>query len=249
MPETATGLEQALAEVAASAGLQIDPAFGDAELAATKGPFTTIDVGGGAGAGLLACVAVRDTFSPSDNELGTALASAVASSMAPGTAPAPGEPVAEAHELAGRFTSPTNAVAMTEGGDLRALVVITADRRAAAGGASGAAAGGTVAPASAGTAGVGAGASGARPASPSLGRFDRFVNVNLDVSVELGRTQVTLAEALRYDTGSVIELDRAAGSPVDVRVNGMLLAHGEVVLVDDEYAVRITEVFDPKADQ
>ncbi|MEM7339737.1 MAG: flagellar motor switch protein FliN [Actinomycetota bacterium] len=248
MPETATGLEQALAEVAASAGLEIDPAFGDAELAATKGPFTTTEVQASGGAGLLACVAVRDTFSPSDNELGTALAAAVASSMGPGLTPAAAEPVAEAHELAARFTSPTNAVAMMAGGDLRALVVITADRRAATGGGA-SAAGGTVSPAAAGAPGAAAATTGGRVATPALGRFDRFVNVNLDVSVELGRTQVTLAEALRYDTGSVIELDRAAGSPVDVRVNGMLLAHGEVVLIDDEYAVRITEVFDPKAEQ
>ncbi|MDH4077484.1 MAG: FliM/FliN family flagellar motor switch protein, partial [Acidimicrobiia bacterium] len=55
---------------------------------------------------------------------------------------------------------------------------------------------------------------------------------------------VTLADVLEYDVGSVVELDRAAGAPVDVRVNGTLLAHGEVVLIDDEYAVRITAIID-----
>jgi len=50
---------------------------------------------------------------------------------------------------------------------------------------------------------------------------------------------------MAYDVGSVVELDRAAGSPVDVRVNGTLLAQGEVVLIDDEYAVRITAVVEP----
>lgn len=77
------------------------------------------------------------------------------------------------------------------------------------------------------------------------GGLDKLVNVALEVSVELGRTRVTLSEVLDYDVGSVVELDRAAGAPVDVRVNDTLLAQGEVVLIDDEYAVRITAIFDP----
>ena len=80
---------------------------------------------------------------------------------------------------------------------------------------------------------------------PSGGGLDKLVNVALEVSVELGRTRVTLSEVLDYDVGSVVELDRAAGAPVDVRVNDTLLAQGEVVLIDDEYAVRITAIFDP----
>ncbi|MEM7326707.1 MAG: flagellar motor switch protein FliN [Actinomycetota bacterium] len=80
---------------------------------------------------------------------------------------------------------------------------------------------------------------------PVGGGLDKLVNVALEVSVELGRTRVTLSEVLEYDVGSVVELDRAAGAPVDVRVNDTLLAQGEVVLIDDEYAVRITAIFDP----
>lgn len=80
---------------------------------------------------------------------------------------------------------------------------------------------------------------------PAGGGLDKLVNVALEVSVELGRTRVTLSEVLDYDVGSVVELDRAAGAPVDVRVNDTLLAQGEVVLIDDEYAVRITAIFDP----
>jgi flagellar motor switch protein FliN len=79
----------------------------------------------------------------------------------------------------------------------------------------------------------------------AAGGFDKLINVALEVSVELGRTRVTLSEVLEFDVGSVVELDRAAGSPVDVRVNGTLLAQGEVVLIDDEYAVRITSIVEP----
>ena len=75
--------------------------------------------------------------------------------------------------------------------------------------------------------------------------MERLVNVSLEVSVELGRCRVTLADVLGFDVGSAVELDRPVGAPVDVRVNDTLLARGEVVLVDDEYAVRITEIVDP----
>lgn len=72
-------------------------------------------------------------------------------------------------------------------------------------------------------------------------------DVHLDVSVELGRTEMTVAEVLELTVGAVVELDRAARAPVDIRVNGTLLAKGEVVVVDDEYAVRVTEIIDPAA--
>lgn len=72
-------------------------------------------------------------------------------------------------------------------------------------------------------------------------------DVHLEVSVELGRTELTVAEVLELTVGAVVELDRAARSPVDIRVNGTLLARGEVVVVDDEYAVRVTEILDPSA--
>lgn len=72
-------------------------------------------------------------------------------------------------------------------------------------------------------------------------------DVHLDVSVELGRTVMTVSEVLELSVGSVVELDRAARAPVDIRVNGTLLAKGEVVVIDDEYAVRVTEILDPSA--
>ncbi len=66
--------------------------------------------------------------------------------------------------------------------------------------------------------------------------------VPLEVSAELGHTQLSVAEILQLAVGSVVELDRTAGAPVDVVVNGALIARGEVVVIEDEYGVRITEI-------
>jgi flagellar motor switch protein FliN/FliY len=66
--------------------------------------------------------------------------------------------------------------------------------------------------------------------------------VELEVTVELGRVRMLLKDLLNVHVGSLIELDRPAGSPVDVLVNGVPVARGEVVVVDDEFAVRITEL-------
>ncbi|MDQ2650665.1 MAG: flagellar motor switch protein FliN [Actinomycetota bacterium] len=67
-------------------------------------------------------------------------------------------------------------------------------------------------------------------------------DVELAVTVELGRTRMLVRDVLDLVPGSVIELDRAAGSPVDVLVNGTMIARGEVVVIDEEFGVRITEV-------
>jgi flagellar motor switch protein FliN len=66
--------------------------------------------------------------------------------------------------------------------------------------------------------------------------------VPLEVSAELGHTRLSVAEILQLTVGSVIELDRTAGSPVDVVVNGSLIARGEVVVIEDEYGIRVTEI-------
>lgn len=76
-------------------------------------------------------------------------------------------------------------------------------------------------------------------------RIDLLRDVLMGVSVELGRTRMTVQEILSLTPGSIVELDRAAGAPVDVLVNGKLIAHGEVVVVDEEFAVRISEVVGP----
>jgi flagellar motor switch protein FliN/FliY len=66
----------------------------------------------------------------------------------------------------------------------------------------------------------------------------------LSVVAELGRTRMTVADLLSLTPGSVVELDRAAGSPIDLLVNGTLIARGEVVVVDEEFGLRISEIVD-----
>jgi flagellar motor switch protein FliN len=83
-----------------------------------------------------------------------------------------------------------------------------------------------------------AGADG-NPAAHSL-RMLR--DVEMEVTVELGRTKMSVRNILSLTTGSVIELDRAAGAPVDLLVNGTLIGRGEVVVIDEEFGVRISEI-------
>ncbi len=73
------------------------------------------------------------------------------------------------------------------------------------------------------------------------------MDVTLQVTVELGRTFLSLKQVLDLQKGSVIELDRLAGDPVDIYVNERLFAQGEVVVVDDKFGVRITKLIDPGA--
>ncbi|GAB3230727.1 hypothetical protein GCM10027586_14580 [Kineococcus gypseus] len=82
------------------------------------------------------------------------------------------------------------------------------------------------------------------PAGPRR-TMDLLRDVQMDVTVELGRTSMTVQDLLALTPGSVVELDRAAGSPADVLVNGQLIARGEVVVVDEDYAIRITEIVTP----
>lgn len=74
--------------------------------------------------------------------------------------------------------------------------------------------------------------------------LDLLGGVQMNVVAELGRTRMTVADLLSLAPGSVVELDRAAGSPIDLLVNGTLIAHGEVVVVDEEFGLRITEIVD-----
>ena len=72
--------------------------------------------------------------------------------------------------------------------------------------------------------------------------LDLFLDVTIPVSVEIGRAQVTLEEVLDLVPGSVVPLDKRADEPVDLWVNGKLVARGEVVMVDDHYGLRVTQV-------
>ncbi|WP_369054557.1 flagellar motor switch protein FliN [Kineococcus terrestris] len=75
--------------------------------------------------------------------------------------------------------------------------------------------------------------------------MDLLRDVQMDVTVELGRTSMTVHDLLALTPGAVVELDRAAGSPADILVNGQLIARGEVVVVDEDYAIRVTEIVTP----
>ncbi len=72
--------------------------------------------------------------------------------------------------------------------------------------------------------------------------LDLLMNVSLGVSAELGRCTMRVSDVLKLGKGSIVELDRLAGSPVDVLVNNRLVARGEVVAVDDRFGVCVTEV-------
>ncbi len=75
-----------------------------------------------------------------------------------------------------------------------------------------------------------------------VGNLDLLLDVNLKISVELGRTRLKFRDVLNLSAGSVVELSRLTSEPVDILVNGALLATGEVVVVDDHFAVRITKL-------
>ncbi|GAA2516092.1 flagellar motor switch protein FliN [Pilimelia columellifera] len=84
-----------------------------------------------------------------------------------------------------------------------------------------------------------------RPA-PVIGRgLDLLHDVEMEVSAELGRTRMSVRELLSLTPGAVVELDRAAGSPADLLVNGRLIARGEVVVVDENFGLRVTEIIAP----
>ncbi len=75
--------------------------------------------------------------------------------------------------------------------------------------------------------------------------FDLLLDVPLKVSVELGGTKLRIQELLDLGQGSILELDRMAGEPVDILVNGRAIALGEVVVVNERYAVRVVSVHSP----
>ena len=79
-------------------------------------------------------------------------------------------------------------------------------------------------------------------AAPSGGDLARLFDVTVELSVEVGRTRMTLGQALALGPGSVVALSRSAREPVDLLVNGKQVARGEVVVIDDDFGLRITEV-------
>jgi flagellar motor switch protein FliN/FliY len=78
------------------------------------------------------------------------------------------------------------------------------------------------------------------------GKIELLLDVPLTITVELGRTTRTIREILALGPGSIVELNRSVGEPVDILANGSLVARGEVVVVDETFAVRIVEIVSPR---
>ena len=88
-----------------------------------------------------------------------------------------------------------------------------------------------------------AGVPGVVPGAPARRRgIELLHGVDMEVTVEIGRTRMTVREILGLSPGAVLELDRAAGSPADLLVNGRLIARGEVVVIDEDFGLRVTEI-------
>jgi flagellar motor switch protein FliN/FliY len=93
----------------------------------------------------------------------------------------------------------------------------------------------------------GAHAAGARLALPAGTAMNLVKDIPVTLSIELGRTRMSLKDLLELEQGAVIELERMVDEPMDVLVNGTLVAHGEVVVIDDTLGVRLTDVAAPDA--
>ena len=86
------------------------------------------------------------------------------------------------------------------------------------------------------------------PADAESATLDLIRDVELDVSIELGRTRMYLEDVLKLRRGAVVTLDKLAGDPVDVYVNGRLVARGEVLVLNDNFCVRINEIINQVGD-
>ena len=87
------------------------------------------------------------------------------------------------------------------------------------------------------------GSSGAKPGA--INDFDMILDIPVQLTVELGRTKLSIRNLLQLAHGSVVELDGLAGEPMDVLVNGTLIAQGEVVVVNDKFGIRLTDIITP----
>ena len=75
--------------------------------------------------------------------------------------------------------------------------------------------------------------------------LEMILDVHVNLSMEVGHTRIPIRNLMQLNQGSVVELDRAAGEPLDVFVNGTLVAHGEVVVVNEKFGIRLTDVISP----
>lgn len=89
-----------------------------------------------------------------------------------------------------------------------------------------------------------------KPDAPEAGvnrelNLDVVLDIPVTLSMEVGRSRISIRNLLQLNQGSVVELDRATGEPLDIFVNGTLIAHGEVVVVNDKFGIRLTDVISP----
>lgn len=86
---------------------------------------------------------------------------------------------------------------------------------------------------------------GGGAAAGMMNELDMILDIPVQITVELGRTKITIKNLLQLAHGSVVELDAMAGEPMDVLVNGTLIAQGEVVVVNDKFGIRLTDIITP----
>ena len=86
----------------------------------------------------------------------------------------------------------------------------------------------------------------ARPEKIGAEKLKILESIEVALSIEVGRTEMTIKDLLLLNEGSVVELDRLAGEPLDILVNGAIIAKGEVVMVGERYGVRFTDIVDPE---
>ena len=82
--------------------------------------------------------------------------------------------------------------------------------------------------------------------TPSVENIKVLENIEVELTVEVGRAEITIRDLLRLNEGSVIELDRLAGDPLDILVNGTKIARGEVIMIGERFGVRFGEVVEPE---
>jgi flagellar motor switch protein FliN/FliY len=85
------------------------------------------------------------------------------------------------------------------------------------------------------------------PAEPSSGSLELLKDVEVEITLEIGRRRLRIADVLKLSRGQTLELSKAAGEPLDIFVNGRLLGRGEAIVMGDRYGVRITEIVTPGA--
>ncbi|MBF0291191.1 MAG: flagellar motor switch protein FliN [Nitrospinae bacterium] len=86
---------------------------------------------------------------------------------------------------------------------------------------------------------------GAKVLSMTMMELDHFLDIPLTISVELGHTSRTVREIVALQAGSVVELNKLVGEPMEIYINGLLTARGEVVVVNEKFGIRVTDVIDP----